>query len=226
MTKLAAALGFLALNFYIYQFLATDEVIPPRETFATFPLEVGDWRCPAMREMDPDALRFLGATDYVICTYFKEGSRDAVDLYVGYHASQVRKEGGGGSANSIHPPEHCLPGSGWDIIDSRREPIGFPGLPAGHGLREDGPRAKRFIIAQGDVRQLVYFWYQGQGRVITANEDVILYRFFDRALRSRTDGALVRFTTAIERGDVAAAEARFREFALQAVPLLPRYLPN
>lgn len=226
MSKLVIALAFLGLNFYIYQFMASDEVIPPRETFDTFPLEVAEWRCPELREMDPKALQFLGASDYVICTYFQEDTQEAVDLYVGYHASQVRKEGGGGNANAIHPPEHCLPGSGWDIIDSKIVPIAFDGLPEGHGLREDGSHAKRFVIAQGDERQLVYFWYQGQGRVITANEDVILFRFWDRATRNRTDGALVRYTTSIERGDVAAAEARFREFAQLTVPILPRYLPE
>lgn len=226
MIKLAIAFAFLGLNFYIYQFMATDEVIPPRETFETFPLELEGWRCPELREMDPKSLAFLGASDYVICTYVNEETRSAVDLYVGYHASQVRKEGGGGDANAIHPPEHCLPGSGWDIIDSRLVPIAFSGLPGGHGLREAGPQAKRFVIAHGDARQLVYFWYQGQGRVITANEDVILFRFWDRARRGRTDGALVRFTTSIERGDVEAAEARFEEFARLTVPILPSYLPD
>lgn len=226
MTRFAIALGFVALNFYIYQFMATEESLPPRDSFASFPQEAGDWRCPGFREMDPKSLQFLGASDYVICTYFRDNSSDAVDLYVGYHASQVRKEGGGGNANAIHPPEHCLPGSGWDIIDAQMVPIDFPGLPAGHGLREAGPRAKRFVIAQGDARQLVYFWYQGQGRVITANEDVILHRFWDRATRGRTDGALVRFTTPIERGDAIAAEQRFRDFAAVIVPILPQYLPE
>jgi EpsI family protein len=236
MTKAIVALLFLGLNFYVYQFMATNEVIPTREEFVTFPTTVGDWACPGQREMDPKAAKFLGATDYVICTYYKNeqsaGSRGqsprhpGVELYVGYHASQVRKEGGGGNANAIHPPEHCLPGSGWDIIDSKKVPISFTGLPEGRGLREEARRAKRFVIAHGEARELVYFWYQGQGRVITANEDVILFRFWNRATSGRTDGSLVRFTTPIERGDVEAAEARFEEFASVIVPVLPGYVPD
>jgi EpsI family protein len=230
MIKMVIAVMFLGLNFYIYQFMASDEVIPDRNQFDSFPTTIGDWHCAGLQEMDPDALKFLGATDYVICNYVKDestrgGQRSAVDLYVGFHESQVRKEGGG-HANAIHPPEHCLPGSGWDIIDSKLVPIAFPGLPPGHGLREDERQAKRFVIAQGDSRELVYFWYQGQGRVITANEDVILLRFWNRARRGRTDGALVRFTTRIERGDIESAEARFQEFANLVVPILPSYLPN
>ena len=128
--------------------------------------------------------------------------------------------------NAIHPPEHCLPGAGWDIIDSRTEPIDFTGLPTGHGWREDRTRAKRFVIAKGKDRQLVYFWYQGQGRVITANEDVILHRFWGRATKGRTDGSLVRFTTPILRGDVEAAEARFHALASLVIPALPPYVPE
>ena len=30
-----------------------------------------------------------------------------------------------GKATAIHPPEHCLPGSGWDVIDSQVVPIEF-----------------------------------------------------------------------------------------------------
>ena len=126
----------------------------------------------------------------------------------------------------IHTPEHCLPGSGWDIIDSRIISLDFEGLPQGHGLRASGPRAKRFKVAKGAQRRLVYFWYQGQGRTITNNEDVILFRFWDRATRGRTDGALVRFVVTIIRGDVQAAEERFLTFAPLLVAELDPFVPE
>ncbi len=225
MTKLAVALAFLALNFYVFRFLASEERIPSRDSFASFPLAIGDWRCDEREEMDAKALRILGASDYLLCNYFEHDSGELVSVYVGYHESQVR-QGGGGGETVIHPPEHCLPGAGWSIIDAERRPLGFGGLPSRHGLRDDGPTAKRFVIAKGELRQLVYFWYQGQDRVVSANEDVILYRFWNRATRGRTDGSLVRFTTPILRGDVAAAEDRFERLASALVPLLPSYVPE
>ncbi len=126
----------------------------------------------------------------------------------------------------IHPPEHCLPGSGWAIIDAQRRALSFDGLPAGRGLRDTAPIAKRFVIAKGELRQLVYFWYQGQGRVFSANQDVILYRFWDHATRDRTVGALVRFTTPILRGQIDAAEDRFERFARAVVPALRPHIPE
>jgi EpsI family protein len=225
MTKVAIALAFLLLDFYVYRYLATDEVLPPREAFESLPLELGDWRCLAREEMDAKSLRILGASDYLLCTWREQGTGEAVSVYVGYHESQVRR-GGGGGETVIHPPEHCLPGAGWGIVDSTRQPIAFDGLPPLHGLRDDAAMAKRFVIAKGEERQLVYFWYQGQGRVVTANEDVILYRFWNRATRGRTDGALVRFTTPILQGDIAAAEARFARFAAEIVPRLAPGIPD
>ena len=41
------------------------------------PLEIEDWRCREFAEMDEKALRFLGATDYVICNYFRGETREA-----------------------------------------------------------------------------------------------------------------------------------------------------
>lgn len=219
MTRLAVALAFLGLNFYIYHYFAHDAVIPPREGFSSFPLQIGDWRCEANQMIEEAVLRNLGATDYWICDYHRSGY-EVTSIYVGYHATQIREEGGGSGENSIHPPAHCLPGSGWDIIDSRNVALNLPGLP------EPQAKVKRLVIARGQYRQLVYYWYQMQGRVIADDWQKILYTGFGRATRGRTDGALVRFTTPIVRDDDESADRAFRNLAEQLVPILGPYLPN
>lgn len=215
-----AALAFLAVNFYIYNYLATSESIPERESFESFPLEIEDWQCNEPQAMDSDVLENLGATDYLICNYTDSTSEGLVNVYVGYHSTQVRREGGGAKENSIHPPEHCLPGSGWDVVDSQVVPIHFPGLPGGTG------EAKRFVIARGNARQLVYFWYQSRGRAIARNHEVILYRFLDRAFRGRTDGSLIRLTVPIVKNDESGAERSLLGFADGFVPQLNDYVPK
>ena len=89
-----------------------------------------------------------------------------------------------------------------------------------------GGEAKRFVIAKGNQRALVYFWYHSRGRVIAQSHHKILWMFLDRARFGRTDGSLVRFTIPIEFGDEAAAEATFTEFANLVTPLLPEFVPN
>ena len=218
MSKLIVAIAFLALNVYTYHYMARKAVIPPRDTFASFPLEIDRWRCARNVPLDPAVQANLGATDTLICDYL-EDQEHMVGVYVGYHATQIREEGGGSGENSIHPPSHCLPGSGWDIIESSTVPIAFP------GVSDPRAQAKRLVIAKGEARQLVYYWYQMQGRFIAEDWQKILYIGWDRATHGRTDGALVRFTIPLRAGEEEAAESAFRDLAPRLVGLLPRYVP-
>jgi EpsI family protein len=219
MTKLGVALAFLALNFYTYHYFASDAIIPPRQTFDSFPLEIGDWKCGEPESMTKPTLENLGVTDYLICSYEHRETGASIGVYVGYYESQVRQSGGGGESVS-HPPEHCLPGSGWAMIDMKTVELDFEGLPGGAGP------ARRFIIAKGRARQLVYFWYQERGRVMESVWKQRLAIFWDRATKHRTDGALVRFTVPLGLYDEERSEADFRALAPQVVALLPDYLPE
>jgi len=223
MTKLLVALGFLALNFYTYHFFATDAVIPERRAFAEFPLELEEgWRCRGRETMKDVVQENLGVSDYLLCDFVNPEQRAIANVYVGYHATQVREEGGGSHENSIHPPAHCIPGSGWDIIKNETVPLYFEGMP-----ERDG-EVKRLVIAKGKARQLVYYWYQSRGRVISRDWRKILYVGLDRATRRRTDGSLVRFTMPIVAGDGSdtRAEEVFRSIAPLILARLPDYVPE
>ncbi len=214
--KLIVAIAFICLNYYAYHTLAAGDIVPPRELFVDLPDNFESWQCKERVEMQEDVVNNLNVTDYIICrfTNLESEGREHVDFYAGYHASQQRSDSG--KTTIIHPPEHCLPGSGWDIIESTIVPIDF-GIPGD---------AKRVIIAKGAERNLVYFWYQSRGHVIGTNFDRLLKMFMDRALRRRSDGALLRFTMPIDRGDEAEADAAFERFATALMGDMPRWLPN
>lgn len=212
--RIAVALVFVGLNLYVFRYFATTDIHPDRLTFATFPRMVDDWRCSDPGEMAPNVHRRLGVTDYLLCDFHETRTGDVANVYIGYHASQTRNVAG--ESSSIHPPEHCLPGGGWDIIDM--DIVTTDWLPGGE--------AKRAIIAKGNLRALVYFWYQSRGRVIARNHEKILYMFVDRATKNRTDGSLVRITVPVENGGEAKAEETVRSLAEGLAPLLPEYLPE
>ncbi len=216
--KFLAACAFLVLNFYIYHYLGSVEVIPPRTSFVAFPTEFGDWKCARKERMAPEVERNLGVTDYLICDFSAGRERPPVGVYVGYHATQIRQEGGGSGESMIHPPAHCLPGSGWDIIGSQIVLLDLPGLPGAPA------EVSRLIIAKGEQRQLVYYWYQERGRVIARDWAKIANLFWSRATTGRSDGSLVRFTVPIMRGDEMTAEQEFKDLARQLVPVLPAYI--
>lgn len=217
MTKLIVALFFLGLNGYVYWYMGNEEVIPPRVAFEEFPNQIDDWKCGTRDVLDDAILNNLKLTDYVSCNFTHDEPQEVpVHLYIGYHERQTRDRNTGEVA-AIHPPEHCLPGSGWDVIDSKVVPVDLA-IPG---------EAKRFVIAKGTQRALVYFWYQSNGRVVARNHHKIFWMFLDRTTRHRTDGSLVRFTILIPLdGGEAAAEASFQDFAKQVAPLLPKYIPN
>lgn len=219
MMKIAAALAFLALNFYTYHYMAREAVVPPRSLFADFPMTLAGWRCPEQGSVDPEVWRGLGATDLFLCNYIQPDANALVSVYVGYHATQIREEGGGASENSIHPPAHCLPGAGWDIIDNQTVDLDIAGLPSENGS------GKRLIVAKGDARQLVYYWYQSRGRIIAEDWQKVLYVGWDRATRGRTDGSLVRFMIPVRQGDIERAESEFREISELVIQQLESYVP-
>lgn len=213
-SKLVVALLFIAVNSYAYNNLAEGDIVPPRESFDEFPNDIDGWQCRKRDTMDQEILDNLGVTDYLICRFDHANSDQFVDFYAGYHEKQERSDSG--KTTLIHPPEHCLPGSGWDIIESSIVPVDF-------GIAGD---AKRVIIAKGKMRALVYFWYQSRGHVIGTNFGRLWHLFFDRALRNRTDGSLLRFTMHVDRDNYEEADETFRSFASKVAPELPRFIPN
>ncbi len=213
-SKLIVALLFIAANSYAYNNLAQGDIIPEREMFEAFPNDVDGWVCKNRETMEQEILDNLGVTDYLICRFGDAGNNRYVDFYAGYHEKQERSDSG--KTTLIHPPEHCLPGAGWDIIESSIVPIDF-GIPGD---------AKRVVIAKGKARSLVYFWYQSRGHVIGTNVGRLRHLFFDRALRNRTDGSLLRFTMPVDRENFEKADETFRAFAGKIAGDLPRYIPN
>ena len=107
-----------------------------------------------------------------------------VNLYIAYYNSQRKGE-------AVHSPRACLPGGGWQLSDFDQR------TPGRHQIDGRPLRVNRTLIALGGQRQLVYYWFQQRGRVITNEFVVKWYLFWDAITRHRTDGALVRLITAV-----------------------------
>src|SRR5262245_38949778 len=95
---------------------------------------------------------------------------------------------------------------------------------------EAGPgriSVNRVVIERGDVKQVVYYWFEQRGRRLTSEYLVKWYIFWDALTRNRTDGALVRLTMPVANGlDEADADRAIARFAAQAIPQLARYVPD
>ena len=85
----------------------------------------------------------------------------------------------------------------------------------------------RAIIQKGNEKALVYYWFQGRGRVEASEFAVKLNLMSDAVFRQRTDGALVRLVTPVlENEDIAASEQRLQSLLAKLRPQLASYLPD
>lgn len=202
------AVGVLAAT----QVGTRQEIIPHRTDFAQFPMDLDGWqgRRDQMEQIYVDALKF---DDYILAGYVnKQGSQ--VNFYVAYYGSQSKGE-------SAHSPRSCLPGGGWVVKSLTQKPLAgieVSGLPL---------RINRVLITKDDSTQLVYYWFQQRGRIITNEYLVKWYLFWDALTRQRTDGALVRLVVSLGPGeDVTLGDQQLTDFARVVVSRLQPYVPD
>jgi EpsI family protein len=74
---------------------------------------------------------------------------------------------------------------------------------------------------------LVYYWFDERGRKIANEYLAKWYLRADAVVMNRTDGALVRLVTQIDRGETEHdADLRLQAFIRDALPTLSEFLPS
>jgi len=179
------------------------ENTPGHVSFVNFPMKLDAWQ-GKHDKLEQRVIDKLGMTDYLLANY-RNDSQQLVNFYVAYYQSQRK-------GVSPHSPRVCIPGGGWEISDLQRITAG------NHPIN-------RVIIKKGNQRQLVYYWFQGHGRIV-ANEYINKwYLLQDAVFKNRTDGALVRVVTSVGPNEnIKAADQRLLDFMAQAEPELADYI--
>ena len=188
-----------------------SEVFPPRLPLRQFPPQLGGWTGTDVA-IDKDVLDILGPGDFLLRIYQNQQKTPYIDLFIAYFRSQR-------AGDTIHSPQHCLPGAGWAPIENQRVTLSMPG-------HEPFP-ANRYLIAKGDSRQLVLYWFWAHDRGVASEYWAKFYLVTDSIKMNRSDGALVRITTPMSPGETAdAAQRRILPFAGDVMPLLDSYIPR
>lgn len=148
---------------------------------SSLPLEVEGFVARDLT-IDPAELRVAGPHDYLM-RLFQDSTRTRLSLYVGFYEQQRQ-------GKTIHSPKNCLPGAGWEpvqagvrTVETSRGPITI----------------NQYLIAKGNAQALVYYWYQGRGRVEANEYRVKLDMVRDAAISRRSDEALVRIVVPVEQ---------------------------
>jgi len=180
-----------------------------RKDLKDFPQNIGAWQRTGKDQiLDDETLKVLRADDYLLRD-FRKPEGPVANLYVGYYATQR-------SGATYHSPLNCLPGSGWILSEPGKATIELA----------DGTSfvANKYVIQNGDSKNLMIYWYQGRGRNVASEYWGKVYTVLDSVRLRRSDGAMVRVIVPFNDSEAGAQQAAV-EFASAASTVLPEFVP-
>lgn len=153
-------------------------------------------------EVSKDEQRIAGMDTYLMRAYVRDSTY--FTLYVGYYEAQ-------GQGKSIHSPKNCLPGAGWEPVENGTSVV---------SVGNQSLTVNRYVLEKEGRRSIVYYWYQGRGRV-SWNEYAVKWELLrDKALHGRSEEALVRIVVPVDRSRPEDADVLAGEVAQNIIPRL------
>jgi EpsI family protein len=187
------------------------EAVPPGRPLADVPQTLGPWQLEQEGVIDQETQEVLKADDLLNRFYVQPSTRSGANLFVAAFRSQR-------NGKAPHSPKNCLPGSGWTPLVSDEYSL------------EVGAAApitvNRYVIAHGDSRSLVLYWYQSRDRVVASEYKAKFWVIVDALRLNRTDTALVRVVVPIAGGDQDQATQVAADFVKSFYGTLRQYLPS
>jgi EpsI family protein len=206
---LALALVLQAAAFYAVA--SRKEIIPTPPPLSTFPTSFGEWTMEREFPLEKEVADVLRADDTVNRVYASAaaGGRRA-SLFVAFFKTQRYGQ-------SPHSPKNCMPGSGWQPLEESYMPLAAPG-------RDEPVVVNKYMIARGDERSMVLYWYQTHKRVIAGEFEAKFWLVADAIRYGRSDTALVRVIVPVLDTPEASLKAA-TDFAAEAYPRITAQLP-
>ena len=207
----AFAIAIVALSIAAPQIRTGAFIDVHRDTFTQFPLQIDRWRGVSF-PLEKAYLDSLRLDDYLLAEY-QTSETQPITLYSAYYRSQK-------AGQSTHSPAICIPGGGWEILSHTQ-----------HDISAMHDRASltvnRVVIQKGTQKQLVYYWFKQRHRYITQEYAVKGWLFWDALLLHRTDGALIRLSSAISEEELeTTVDSRLEQFTRLVEPTLLSFIPD
>jgi|SRR5687767_986486 len=194
--------------------LARDgqEAMPLRQPLGVaVPAQMGEFSGKDL-ELSEDVREVVGVSSYLLRDYRSASPQAAAgffSVYIGYYEQQSQGE-------TIHSPRNCLPGGGWEPLESAPVRVQTP---------EGTVVVNQYVLQKGRHRALVLYWYQGRGRVEANEYAVKRDLLLDAALKGRSEEALVRIVVPILGDDQHSAGRLAAQVATLLVPATASALP-
>ncbi len=185
--------------------------LPSPPPLADLPVHLGGWDWRAGETISPDTLEMLGPDDYIARQYELPGDPEPAELFVAYYKTQMQSK-------NAHDPKVCLPGAGWNPVESRLERVTLP--DSGFSFP-----VNYFRIKRDESEQVVVYWFQTPKGVYTFEQQLRAHRMLDAILDNRTDMALVRIVVPVTEKGLSAANASANRLAQSVYTSMLPYFP-
>ncbi|MBZ5724742.1 MAG: EpsI family protein [Acidobacteriia bacterium] len=189
-----------------------NELMPNVPPLAVFPTAIGGWQMVQDSPVEKDVLDVLKADDTLNREYANPSRTDAAYLFVAFFKTQR-------TGAAPHSPKNCLPGAGWEPLESRVIPVDVPG-------REAPIVINKYVVAHGDQKSVTLYWYQSHDRIIASEFGAKFWVVADSIRYHRSDTALVKVWVPVKENDIDAATRTGLEFIRVVFPELRRQLPT
>ena len=187
------------------------EAIPVTRPLTDVPPVLGNWMKFQDGLLDKETLDVLQADDILNREYVRNSGEHAM-LFVAMFRSQR-------NGKVPHSPKNCLPGSGWVQQTTDTIHVDVPGRPT-------PIEANRYVVAKGDNRAVVIYWYQSRERTV-ASEYWAKYFVIQDAIRyNRTDTSIIKVTTVVGPAGPQKSEEIGVDLIRSTYPVLLEYLPH
>jgi len=195
----------------VFYGFSRGEIVPNYRPFDSFPEQINGWRMVRKEVIEDDVKNVLRGDDY-ISGWYADSSDRVADLFVAFFKSQRYGQ-------APHSPKNCLPGSGWIWTVSDELPVSVPG-------RAEPITVNRYIIAKGESKSVVLYWYQSRDRVVASEYKAKIFVVADAMRYNRTDTALVRVVVPVRDGKQQVAQDTGVDFIKAFFETLRSYLPT
>ena len=198
------AMLFIIAAVYFLLVRAQDEAVhaAPAADLISVPQRIGPYT-QAGNDIDVgDRVRAYLETSQILVRRYSALSGRPIEVTI-VHAAVSRR--------SLHFPEICLIGEGWDIREQGIQPVGAMFT------------AKRLVLVRGAEREAVLYWFQ-TGTRLTANYFLNAWHWArDQVCLRSPVSAMIRLSTPLGNQNETAAFSVLIDFAMKLAPLMQEY---
>ena len=207
-----AATGLIVLQGALIYSAIRPEAIPAGRPLSQLPAKMGSWKLAEEGVVDADTQAALKADDLLNRYYTKKFARSVAGANLFVAAFRSQRNG-----KAPHSPKNCLPGTGWAPLNSSVIAVDVG--------RAAPIQVNRYVVAHGEERSLVLYWYQSRDRTIASEYTAKFWVVVDAMRLNRTDTALVRVVVPIVDRYEEAADKSATDFVRSFYGTLREFLP-